>query len=51
MRHAEPKYIRDSESRYDGFGFVLVIAAAICAVTTAMYGMAIAFQGSVALTP
>jgi hypothetical protein len=49
MRHANTKFIRDSESRYDGFGFVLVIAAAICVVTTAMYGLAIAFQGG--LTP
>jgi hypothetical protein len=51
MRHASSKYIRNTESRHDALGFALVIAAAICAVTTALYGLAVAFQGGLTLTP
>ncbi len=51
MRQAGRKFIRDQESRYDAFGFALVVAAVICAVTTAMYSLAIAFQGGMGLTP
>ena len=45
MRHLESKLARDADSRYDAFGFALVIAAVICAITTALYGLAISFQG------
>jgi hypothetical protein len=45
MRQVHSRSIRDSDTRYDAFGFALVIAAVISAVTTALYGVAIAFQG------
>jgi hypothetical protein len=45
MRHAHSKFDHDSTSRYDGFGFALVIVSAISAVSTAIYGLAMTFQG------
>jgi hypothetical protein len=51
MRNANSKFERDAESRYDGFGFVLVIVSVISAITTALYALSIAFQGGFPSTP
>jgi hypothetical protein len=51
MRRAHSKFERESESRYDGFGFVLVIVSAISVITTALYGLSIALQGGFISTP
>ena len=51
MRHVHSKFDRDSVSRYDGFGFALVIVSAISAVSTAIYGLAVVAQGGFPMMP
>jgi len=51
MRQVHSRYDHDSTSRYDGFGFALVIVSAISAVSTAIYGLAITFQGGFPTLP
>ncbi len=51
MRQAHSKFDHDSTSRYDGFGFALVIVSAISAVSTAIYGLAMTFQGGFPTMP
>ena len=51
MRYASPKFLHDGESRRNAFGFAIVIAAGISAITTALYTLAIAAQGGFPLNP